>query len=45
MNYGDIIMKKEKDNLSFCFKQNKGLKLVNQNENLVEVYKRIFPLV
>ena len=40
MNYGDIIMKKEKDNLPFCFKQSKGLKLINPNDNLVEVYKK-----
>ncbi len=33
-------MKKEKNNLSFCFKQSKGLKLINPNENLVEVYKK-----
>ena len=27
-------MKKEKSNLSFCFKQSKGLRLINPNENL-----------
>jgi len=40
MDCGDIIMKKEKSNLSFWFKQSKGLMLINPNENLVEVYKK-----
>ena len=33
-------MRKDDTSLSFCFKQSKGLKLINPNENLVEVYKK-----
>jgi len=40
MKYGDIIMKKEESKFLFCFKKAKGLKLVNPNEILTEVYKR-----
>src|SRR4030043_1564724 len=40
MRYGDITMKEKKNNYSFCFKKAGGLKLVNPNERLVEVYKR-----
>mgnify|MGYP001576811248 CR=1 FL=1 len=31
---------KKKDDFSYCFKKALGLKLVNPNDNLVEVYKR-----
>jgi len=31
-------MKEKKDDFSFCFKKASGLKLVNPNERLVEVY-------
>jgi len=40
MNYGDIIMKEKKDDYSFCFKKSGGLRLVDSNERLVEIYKR-----
>ena len=40
MKYGDITMKEKKDDYSFCFKKSGGLKLVNPNERLVEVYKK-----
>ncbi len=40
MKYGDITMKEKKDNYSFCFKKVGGLKLINPNERLVEVYKK-----
>ena len=33
-------MKEEKSDFAFCFKKAKGLKLINPNENLVNVYKR-----
>src|SRR3989338_1769699 len=39
-NYGDITMKGKKDDYSFCFKKASGLKLVNPNERLAEIYKR-----
>jgi uncharacterized protein (UPF0332 family) len=39
MNYGGIIMKEKRDS-SFCFKKAGGLKLVNPNERLVEVYNK-----
>ena len=39
MKYGDI-MEKKKDDLYFCFKSTRGLKLINPNDNLVEVYKK-----
>jgi len=31
MNYGDIIMRKKKDDFSFCYKKAGGLNLVNPN--------------
>src|SRR3989338_1696234 len=40
MKCGDITMKEKKDDYSFCFKKAGGLKLVNPNERLVEVYKK-----
>ena len=40
MNYGGIIMAEKRDDYSFCFKKASGLKLVNSNERLVEVYKK-----
>src|SRR4030042_7096511 len=40
MRCGDITMKEKKNNYSFCFKKTGGLKLVNPNERLVEVYKK-----
>ena len=40
MRCGDIIMKEKKDEHLFCFKKAGGLKLVNPNERLVEVYKK-----
>lgn len=40
MKYGDITMKEKKDDHSFCFKKTGGLKIVNPNERLVEVYKK-----
>lgn len=40
MKYGGIIMKEKKDDFSFCFKKASGLKLVNPNETLANVYKR-----
>ena len=40
MNYGDIIMRKKKDDFSFCYKKAGGLNLVNPNEILVRVYRR-----
>lgn len=33
-------MKKEKNNLAFCFKKTDGLKLISPNDNLAKVYKR-----
>ncbi len=30
-------MKKKKDDFSYCFKKAVGLKIISQNENLVEV--------
>ena len=41
MRYGDIIMKEKKDDYSFCFKKTGGLKFVNPNERLVQIYKVI----
>src|SRR3989338_4604189 len=40
MKYGDITMKEKKDDYSFCFRKAGGLKLVDPNERLVEVYKK-----
>ena len=40
MRCGGITMKKEKDDFSFCFKKTGGLRIINPNENLVNVYKR-----
>ncbi|HLC31621.1 MAG TPA: hypothetical protein VJK51_03055 [Candidatus Nanoarchaeia archaeon] len=33
-------MKEKKDDFSYCFKKAAGLKLIDSNSNLVEVYKR-----
>src|SRR3989344_1221348 len=38
MRYGDTIMEKKIEKI--CFKKPKGLKLINPNDNLVEVYTR-----
>ena len=40
MKCGDITMSEKKDSHSFCFKKAGGLKLVNPNERLLEVYKK-----
>lgn len=40
MKYGGITMNEKRDSYSFCFKKAGGLKLVNPNERLVEVYKK-----
>ncbi len=40
MKSGNTTMKKKKDNFTFCFKKTKGLRLVEPNSNLVEVYIR-----
>ena len=40
MKCGGITMKEKKSDYSFCFKKAGGLKLINPNERLVEVYKR-----
>lgn len=40
MRCGDITMKEKKDDHSFCFRKSGGLKLINPNERLVEVYKK-----
>ena len=33
-------MKKSKEDFAFCFKKERGLKLISPNENLVQVYRR-----
>src|SRR3989344_9523203 len=40
MKYGGITMNEKKDSHLFCFKKTGGLKIVNPNERLVEVYKK-----
>src|SRR3989344_903992 len=40
MKFGDTTMKEKKDDFSYCFKKAAGLKLIDSNSNLVEVYKR-----
>jgi len=40
MKFGGIILKKKKDDFSYCFKKSSGLSLTSPNENLVKVYKR-----
>src|SRR3989339_1698255 len=40
MKCGDITMKEKKNNYSFCLKKTEGLKLIDPNERLVEVYKK-----
>ncbi len=40
MKCGDITMEEKKDDYLFCFKKAGGLKLIDSNERLVEVYRR-----
>lgn len=40
MKLGGTIVREKKDDFAFCFKKSSGLRLIAQNENLVEVYKR-----
>ena len=40
MKYGGIAMKEKRDDYLFCFKKTSGLRLVNPNERLAEVYRR-----
>ena len=40
MKSGGIAMKEKKDDYLFCFKKSGGLRLINPNEKLAEVYKK-----
>ena len=40
MKSGGIAMKEKRDDCLFCFKKSGGLRLINPNEKLAEVYKK-----